>query len=302
MPDTIWLDGRYLPASRAQVPVTTHAIHYGTCAFEGIRAYWDGSNLHVFRLGDHMARLMRSCSMYGMRPRFTAARMGEAVVGTIRRKKLRGPTYARPFCFVGDHGISLHVDGRARVRSAVMAFPMGRIFPEGGISARIVSRRKIPEEAVPVQAKMAGNYLNSIAATAEARAAGADEAILLDSRGMVSEAPGENIFVVRRGTASTPPIAASALDGITRDTVLELAAGAGIPCAVEDLPRSSLAMADEVFLTGTAAEITPVTRIDGRRVGSGRPGPVTRRMASLYDDAVHGRGAAREGWLTAVYP
>lgn len=298
----VWLDGRYVPASRATVPITTHAIHYGTSFFEGIRAYWNGEQLNVFRLADHISRLRRSGAYYGVSLNHTDGEMSDAVTGVCRKNGIKKSCYIRPFYYVSDHGISLHVTGRARTGAAVFAFPMGDLFDRRGISARVVSWAKFSDASTPVQSKAGGNYLNSIIATAEAKEAGADEAILLDGSGCISEAPGENIFIARDGALATPPASSSALDGITRDTITRLAADAGISAEVRPVPRSELGTADEIFLTGTAAEVTPVISIDGRKVGSGRPGRITKMMVSAYSDLVHGKNSRYAGWLTAVYP
>ncbi|RNJ77721.1 MAG: branched-chain amino acid transaminase [Nitrosopumilus sp. H8] len=297
----VWLDGRYVQSSRAVVPITTHAIHYGTSAFEGIRAYWNGKNLNVFRLDDHVTRFRRSGAYYDMVLDRPDSEMRAAITGICRKNLIKKSCYIRPFYFVGEHGISLHVTKRAPIRTAVFALPMGRLFGAGGISACVVSWRKFSDGSTPVQAKVGGNYLNSIIATGEAKRSGADEAILLDHSGNVSEAPGENVFVVRNGRIATPPLE-SALDGITRDAALSIAEDLGIKAEERPVPRSELGAADEVFLTGTAAEITPVISIDGKKIGNGRPGDVTKKMISEYADIVMGRNDDYTHWLTAVYP
>ncbi|RNJ74912.1 MAG: branched-chain amino acid transaminase [Nitrosopumilus sp. D6] len=297
----VWLDGRYVPTSKAVVPITTHAIHYGTSAFEGIRAYWNGKNLHVFRLDEHIARFRRSGTYYDMVLDRTDSEMRAAITGICRKNAIKKSCYIRPFYFVGEHGISLHVTKKAPIRTAVFVFPMGRLFEKTGISACVVSWKKFSDESTPVQAKMGGNYLNSIIATGEAKKAGADEAILLDYSGNVSEAPGENIFVVRNGRLFTPSLDSSALDGITRDTVTSIAGDLDIPVEERPVPRSEMMAADEIFLTGTAAEITPVTIVDGKKIGDGRPGDVTKKLVSEYADIVMGKNKGYMHWLTGVY-
>ncbi len=297
----VWFDGRYVLAEKARVPIMTHAIHYGTSVFEGVRAYWSGGNLLVFRLADHTRRFRRSGRFYGMRLDFSDGQINDAITGLCRKNGVKKSCYIRPFYFIGDYGINLHVTGRAPTHAAVCMFPFGDLFDKNGISAGVVSWRKFSDASTPAQAKMGGNYLNSIMATREARGGGHDEAIMLDHRGDVSEAPGENIFIVRDGQLVTPPLSSSALEGITRDTVIRIAGDAGIGVAERGIPRSELALADEVFLTGTAAEITPVTSVDGEAVGDGKPGGVTRGMMSGYRDAVTGRNRDYSHWLTAVY-
>ena len=291
----VWMDGRTMPDSEARVPITTHAIHYGTSAFEGVRAYAAGGDLLVFRLADHLARLRRSARTYGLEYGYDDSQLAGAVLEVCRANGLRADSYVRPFCFAGEHGIKLDVSG-ARVVTAVMALEMGEIYPRGGITACVSSWAKFSDRSTPTQAKMGGNYLNSAMAAAEARRAGCDEAILLDMSGNVSEASGENVFVARGGRLFTPP-ASPALEGITRDTVLRLAAEAGIPASVSDIPRSALYSADEVFLTGTATGIVPVLSVDGVRPGGG---PLCGKIAGMYSELVAGRGGHPE-WLTAVY-
>lgn len=298
---TAWLDGRHVPLARARVPVTTHALQYGTSVFEGIRAYWNGRNLNVVRLADHARRLIESASFYSMSPRHTAGEIASAVISVCAKNRLKRSCYVRPFCFVGDHGINLDIAPGAPVHTAVYAFPAARLFPASGIRAGVSSWKKFSDASTPHMAKAGGNYLNAIVATQEARRNGHDEAIMLDSRGLVSEAPGENVFVVRRGELVTPTLASSALEGLTRDCVLHLASDAGIGARAGDIARSELYVADEVFLTGTAAEVTPVTSVDGHRVGGGRPGEVTKTLMRAYEDAVMGRDGTHSGWLTAVY-
>ena len=298
---TAWLDGRYVALSKARVPITTHAIHYGTSVFEGIRAYWNGKNLNVVRLEDHITRLFRSARFYSMSVRHTAHEIETAVVGVCARNRLRRSCYVRPFCFVGEFGINFEITRYAPIRTAMYVFPTGRIFDERGISVGVSSWRKFSDSSISHLAKAGGNYLNSVVATQEAHRNGYDEALLLDARGFASEAPGENVFVVRDGRLATPTLASSPLDGITRDCIMHLADDEGIDAREADIARSEIYAADEIFLTGTAAEITPVTTVDGRRVGSGAPGVVTKRLMRAYDDAVMGRDERHADWLTAVY-
>ena len=296
-----WFDGRYVTAKNARVPITTHAIHYGTSVFEGIRAYWDGKELYVFRLDDHVKRFRRSGRFYNMALRFSDRQVADAITGTCRKNALRRSCYIRPFYFVGEYGINLHVTERAPTSVAVFAFPFGDLFSKDGISVAVSSWRKFSDASTPPQAKMGGNYLNSIIATQEAKRNGADEAILLDHSGNVSEAPGENVFIVKDGRLATPPLSSLALDGITRDTVARIAGDLDIEVRERQIARSELATADEVFLTGTAAEITPVTSVDSKKVGDGRPGDITRMMIDRYADIVTNRESGYEHWLTAVY-
>lgn len=297
---TVWLDGKFMDLSEAVVPVTTHALHYGTTAFEGIRAYWNGDNLYVFRVNDHVRRLRRSGFFYDMVTPYTAAEITGAIIGTCAKNGLKESTYIRPLLFVGECGISLHVQKETTTRLAVIVFPMHKYFSDGGISAGVVACRRFSDVSTPVQAKMSGNYLNSILATMEARRNGYEEAIMLDQTGNVSEAAGANIFLVRDGSLVTPDRASSALDGITRDTVVRLAKERGISTEFRRVSPSELYTSEEVFLTGTAAEVAPVISMGGRILGTG-PGPVTKTIMDMYADAVSGRAEVPDGWLTPVY-
>lgn len=298
----MWLDGRYVRQDRAVVPITTHALHYGTSVFEGIRAYWSRGNLFVFRLDDHLRRFRQSGQYYDISLNFTDIRLRKAVIGLCRKNDMRRSCYIRPFYFVGDYGINLHVTRRAPTHAAAFLFPFGKLFDKSGIRAGVVSWRKFSDNSTPPQAKMGGNYLNSIMATREAKQHGYDEAILLDAAGNASEAPGENIFIVKDGELATPPLSSSALDGITRDTVIRIAADLDIPVRQRSIPRSELAISDEIFLTGTAAEITPVRQLDQHAVGDGRPGRITELVMSRYHDIVMNKNPDYSHWLAAVYP
>lgn len=297
----VWFDGQYVRLSEATVPITTHAIHYGTSIFEGIRAYWNGENLNIFRLDDHVRRFRRSGRFYNIALGYTDKEVCQAIAGICKKNNLRESCYIRPFYFVGEHGINLHVTSEAPTRMAVFVFPFGDLFDKGGITTAISSWRKFSDSSTPVQAKMGGNYLNSIISTGEAKDAGADEALLLDMSGRVSEAPGENIFIVRDGRLLTPTVASSVLDGITRDTVLTMAGEAGIAASEQEISRSEMMSADEVFLTGTAAEITPVVSIDSQDIGHRRPGHITTMMMDAYREIVMGKDARHANWLTGVY-
>ena len=297
---TAWLDGKFMDLSEAVVPVTTHALHYGTSAFEGIRAYWNGDNLYVFRLDDHVRRLRRSGLFYDMVTPYADAEIAEAITGTCAKNGLKEHTYIRPFFFAGDWGISLYVQKETPTRLAVIVFPMNEYFSDGGISAGVVACRRFSDVSTPVQAKMGGNYLNSVLATIEARRSGYDEAIMLDYAGNVSEAAGANIFLVQDGRLITPDRASSALDGITRDTVVKLARKRGIPTEFRRVSPGELYTSEEVFLTGTAAQVAPVISMGGHTLGTG-PGPVTQIVMDMYADAVSGRAEVPDGWLTPVY-
>ena len=297
----VWFDGKYVLAEKAQVPITTHAIHYGTSIFEGIRAYWNGKNLHIFRLDEHVKRFRRSGQFYNISLNFSDKVISDAIIGICKKNKIKKSCYIRPFYFVGDYGINLHVTEKAPTNVGIFSFLFGDLFNKNGISAGVVSWRKFSDKSTPPQAKMGGNYLNSIIATQEAKRNGVDEAILLDHNGNVSEAPGENIFIVRDEQLATPSLASSALEGITRDAVIKIARDLDIDVVERDIPRMELSMSDEIFLTGTAAEITPIISMDSKKVGNGKPGVITKKMMKEYTNIVMNKNDNYSHWLTAVY-
>jgi len=297
----VWFDGKYVLTEKAQVPLTTHAIHYGTSIFEGVRAYWNGKNLYVFRLDEHVKRFRRSGQFYNISLNFSDKVITDAITGICKKNKIKKSCYIRPFYFVGDYGINLHVTEKAPTNVAIFTFPFGNLFNKNGISAGVVSWRKFSDLATPSQAKMGGNYLNSIIATQEAKRNGVDEAILLDHNGNVSEAPGENIFIVRDGQLATPSLASSALEGITRDAVIKIARDLDIDVVERYISRDELVMSDEIFLTGTAAEITPITLMDTKKIGNGKPGDITKKMMQEYTDIVMNKNDDYSHWLTEVY-
>ena len=297
----VWLDGKYVTLDKAKVPVTTHAIHYGTSIFEGIRAYWNSKNLFLFRLEDHMKRFRNSGKFYSISLNFTNKQIENAIINLCKKNNMKKSCYIRPFYFVGDYGINLHVTEKAPTNVAIFMFPFGDLFNKKGITAGVSSWRKFSVSSTPPQAKMGGNYLNSILATQEAKRNGYDEAILLDKLGNVSEAPGENIFIVKDDEIITPPLSSSALAGITRDSIFELAKDRGYKVVIREITRSELYIADEVFLSGTAAEIIPIIRIDQNIIGNGKVGIITRKLISDYTDVVMNRNKKYSEWLTPVY-
>jgi branched-chain amino acid aminotransferase len=297
----VWFDGKYVLTEKAQVPITTHAIHYGTSIFEGLRAYWNGKNLHIFRLDEHVKRFRRSGQFYNISLNFSDKVISDAIIGICKKNEIKKSCYIRPFYFVGDYGINLHVTEKAPTNVGIFSFLFGDLFNKNGISAGVVSWRKFSGKSTPTQAKMGGNYLNSIIATQEAKRNGVDEAILLDHNGNVSEAPGENIFIVRDEQLATPSLASSALEGITRDAVIKIARDLDIDVVERDIPRMELSMSDEIFLTGTAAEITPIISMDSKKVGNGKPGVITKKMMKEYTNIVMNKNDNYSHWLTTVY-
>jgi len=296
----IWFNGRIVGCEEARVHVLTHALHYGTGVFEGIRGYWNGSNLHVFRLRDHMVRLVNSAKLVGFNIGYTVEQLVDATIEVIRANGFREDVYIRPIAFIGEGGISLDITGMP-VEIAIAAFPFGKYLKAEGVRVKVVSWRRVPSFSMPVMAKACGIYLNSVIALREARLEGCDEAILLDWRGYVAEGSGENVFIVRRGVIATPPTTASILEGITRDTVIRIARDEGYMVEERDITREELLTAEEVFFTGTAAEITPVLEVDGRPVGEGKPGPITMKLKEKYQRIVMGLEERYKHWLTPVY-
>ena len=285
----------------AKVPVTTHAIHYGTSIFEGIRAYWNSKNLCVFRLKDHIKRFRNSGKFYNIKLNFSDKQIENAVIDLCRKNKIKKSCYIRPFYFVGQYGINFHVTQKAPTHAAIFAFPLGDLFNKNGITATISRWRKFSDISTPTQAKMGGNYLNSILATQDAKRKGFDEAILLDKSGDVSEAPGENIFLVKNNELITPPLTSSALDGITRRSIITLAKDMNLKTKIQKVSKNELKLADEVFLSGTAAEITPIIKIHKKKIGGGKVGNITKLFMDTYLDIVMNKNENYSHWLTTVY-
>jgi branched-chain amino acid aminotransferase len=297
----VWFDGKLMPIDKAKVPITTHAIHYGTSIFEGIRAYWNSKNLNIFRLDDHIERFRNSGKYYSISLNFSNNDIKKAIINLCKKNKMKKSCYIRPFYFVGQYGINLHVTEKAPTHVAMFMFPFGDLFNKKGITAGVSSWRKFSISSTPPQAKMGGNYLNSILATQESKRNGYDEAILLDKFGNVSEAPGENIFIVLNNEIITPPTSSSALKGITRDSIFSLVEDRNYESSIREINRSELYIADEIFLTGTAAEITPIIRVDKRKIGNGKVGKITKELMADYTDVVMNRNEKYSTWLTPVY-
>ena len=297
----IWFDGRFVKWEEATIPVMSHVLHYGTSVFEGIRAYFAKNNLYIFRLRDHMERLHRSARVYSFALNYSAKELCDATIDLLRRVSIKESCYIRPLTFVGIHGIDLNITKDSPTHTVIIIFPFAKYFKEEGIKACVSSWRRIHDTSTPPMAKAAGNYLNSILATQESRNNGYNESILLDTEGNVSEAAGENIFIVRNKKIYTPFTAFSVLEGITRDSAMTIARNMGFELAERPIVRTELYMADEVFLTGTAAEIIAVTNIDGLQIGDGREGPVTRSIREMYTKIVSAEIKDYLGWLTPVW-
>jgi len=297
----IWFDGKFVKWEEATIPVMSHVLHYGTSVFEGIRAYFAKNNLYIFRLKDHMERLHRSARVYSFALNYSAKELCDATIDLLRRISIKESCYIRPLTFVGMHGIDLNITRDSPTHTVIITFPFAKYFKGEGIKACVSSWRRIHDTSTPPMAKAAGNYLNSILATQESRNNGYNESILLDTEGNVSEAAGENIFIVRNKRIYTPFTAFSVLEGITRDSAMTIARNMGYELAERPIVRTELYMADEVFLTGTAAEIIAVTNIDGLQVGDGREGPVTRSIREMYTKIVSAEIKEYLDWLTPVW-
>lgn len=299
--DFVWFDGQYLKWEEAKVPIFVHALHYGTAVFEGIRAYPSDDNLYIFRLKEHMDRLRKSANVYSFTTKFSTDELCKAAVDLIRKNGIRESCYIRPLTFVGMHGIDLNVTKNSPTHTTIIIFPFAKYFKGDGISACISSWRRIDDESIPPMAKASGNYLNSVLATQECRRNGYDESILLDRNGCVSEASGENIFVVRNGKLHTPQLSDSILEGITRNTAITIARELGYDVVERPISRTELYLADEIFLTGTAAEIIAITKIDGNIIGNGREGTMTKSIRENYERIVIGKSEKFMGWLTPTW-
>jgi branched-chain amino acid aminotransferase len=299
----IWIDGEFVDWDSANVHVLTHSLHYGLAAFEGVRAYKraDGGT-YVFRLREHIDRLFDSCKMALLTPKFTREQVMSACTETLRTNGMVDG-YLRPLVFVGDGAMGIYAPQNP-VRTAVVAWKWGTYLGEdalkNGIRAKISSFARLHVNVNLAKAKISGQYVNSVIAKREAKFGGYDEAILLDVNGYVSEGSGENIFIVRKGVIHTPDLSCSILEGITRDSIITLAREMGMPVVEDRLTRDQLWLADEVFFTGTAAEVTPVREIDNRTVGEGTVGPVTKKIQARFFEVARGSDSSHPEWLTKV--
>ena len=298
--DLIWLNGEFVAWEDAKVHVLTHGLHYGTGVFEGIRAYETERGTAIFRNADHLARLEQSAKLYYMDLPFSRAALRDAMHELISRNGLKS-CYIRPLVYRGYGPMGLNpLDNPVEAMIAVWEWGayLGEDGKANGVRARVSSYRRISSESLIPQSKASGQYLNSVLAKIEATKSGYDEAILLDDKGCVCEGTGENVFVIRDGVIATPPGTASILDGINRKSAIQIARDLGHEVVERDVARAEMALADEVFLTGTAAELTPLREIDDIEIGP--PGPITQEIQRVFDDALHGRDPRYEGWLDLV--
>ncbi|MEZ5454052.1 MAG: branched-chain amino acid transaminase [Thiothrix sp.] len=297
----IWLDGELVPWRDAKTHVLTHTLHYGMGVFEGVRAYKTDQGTAIFRLQEHTDRLFNSAKILRMNIPYSKAQLNEAQRAAVRENKLDS-AYIRPMCFYGSEGMGLRADN-LEVHAMVAAWTWGAYLGaenmEKGIRIKTSSYTRHHVNITMCKAKANGNYMNSMLALREALEDGYDEALLLDAEGYVAEGSGENFFLVKDGVIYTPDLT-SALDGITRKTLMHLANELGIDIREKRITRDEVYIADEAFFSGTAAEVTPIRELDRRPIGAGTRGPVTEKLQSLYFDIVHGRVEKYRHWLTYV--
>ena len=301
--EKIWLDGKFVPWHEANVHVLTHTLHYGLGVFEGVRCYQiKNKKSAIFRLHEHVDRLFNSAIVLGIDIPFSQKEIFTAIQLVVRKNKLK-ECYIRPIVFLGHNQMGLNPNG-VDVRVAIAAWPWGTYLGDEGLSSgirvRISSFTRHHVNITMTRAKACGHYVNSILAKTEAVRDGYDEAILLDSQGYVSEGSGENIFLLSKGRLKTPALSCSNLEGITRDSVFDIAKHLKIEVEEGRITRDELYIADEVFLTGTAAEITPVREIDNRTIGNGKRGKATTRIQKMFFEIVHGSHAKFKKWLSEV--
>ncbi len=300
--EKIWMDGEMVPYDEAKVHVLTHSLHYGLAVFEGMRCYESGDGRSaIFRLREHIRRLLDSAHIVMMPVPFSSEELMKASADVVRINHFK-ECYLRPLAFYAEGEMGLAARGN-QTRVAIAAWPWGAYLGQDslskGVRLKTSSFARFYHNSMMPAAKASGHYVNSILAGYEARQNGYDEALLLDTEGFVAEGSGENVFVVRDGTVRTPPLT-SILPGITRDSVIKILRDLSIPVIEEHFARDQFYIADEAFMTGTAAEVTPVRELDDRRIGSGAPGPITKKVQEVFQAALHGRDSRYRDWLYYV--
>ena len=297
----IWLNGEFVKWDEARVHFLTHALHYGSAVFEGIRCYNTAKGPTVFRLKDHLKRFSYSAEVFGMELPFNEKKLYNATLELIKKNNLK-ECYIRPLAYYGYGQMGLSPIG-AKVDVGIAAWPWGAYLGEEGIKngvrVKISPWVRPPQHIMPTNAKVSGNYVNSILAKVDAVEAGYEEAILLDANGNIAECAAENLFIVKDGVLITPPTD-NALKGITRDSVIQIALDFEIRVEERLFNKDKLFAADECFITGTAAEVTPIREVDGKEIGGGKPGPITKRIQAKYFEAIHGKAVEYEKWLDFV--
>ena len=297
----IWMDGNFVDWNNAKIHILTHGLHYATAVFEGIRCYSTKKGPAIFRLEEHIKRLINSCKMYHMTLENTDKELREAIIGIIKINNVED-CYIRPISYYGYGKMGVNpLPNKVSTAIAIWSWE-DHIKTEGdkGMRAMVSSWVKIDSRSLPIHAKASANYANSALARIEALKSGVDEAIMLNVSGMVVEGTAENIFIVKDGLLITPPLTSGALDGITRSSVLALAQELGIDHQISDISRDELYYADEIFLTGTAAEIKAIGEIDKMTIANGKTGRITGLLQRLYDQIIHGNNEKFEKWLTYV--
>lgn len=299
----VYFNGQFVPLAEAKISILTHALHYGTGVFEGIRAYWSSEHheIYMVRPEEHYERWRRNCGILRIEVPMDARRLTLLTAELIRRNRFQDNVYVRPLAYKASARVGVQPDDNDAF--SIIAIPFGAYLPsENGIHAGVVSWRRVEDNAIPGRAKICGAYVNSALAGDEARRNGFDEAIFLTESGHVAEGATCNLFMVRGGKLITPPATDNILEGITRDCVMMLARRELQMEVVErSIDRSELYVCDELFFTGTAVEVAPITRVDHRPVGSGKLGPVSEKLRKLYEDATRGRLDAYHHWLLPVY-
>ncbi len=297
----IWMDGKLVNWADANVHILTHTLHYGLGVFEGIRCYKTSKGPAIFKLQEHIDRFFDSSHILQVKPPYTPKEIGKAIIETIRVNKLE-ECYIRPLIYIGHGAMGIYPKDNP-IKVAIAVWPWGAYLGEkgikNGIRLKISSFTRHHVNVTMTKSKTCGNYVNSLLAKREAISCGCDEALLLDTHGYVSEGSGQNIFIVRKGVLKTVPLA-SVLEGITRNCVIELAQKENLTVKEVNFTRDELYIADEAFLTGTASEITPIREVDGRAIGKGRPGPVTKKLQSRFFKIVSGQNKAYKSWLTYI--
>jgi len=301
---SVYFNKQFTPLSDAKVSIRTNALHYGSGVFEGIRAYWndDEQQLFVFKLAEHYERMLRNSRVLKLKVEHDAKELCAITLDLLRRNQAKEDTYIRPIAYFSSEGLGPKLVGY-ETGFAIYTIPLGDyIDTSSGIKVGVASWRRIGDNTIPARCKITGGYVNSALAKTEALEQGYDEAIFLTQDGFVSEGSAENIFLVRNGTLITPDLSQDVLEGITRDTLITLCRDElGLPVVERQVGRTELYVADEVFLCGTGAQVSPVVEVDRRPVGSGKIGPVATRIQQLYFQVVKGRHPKYRHWCTAVY-